>query len=688
MRAQNTFDVVREMAAAAPAAGSACISFITGVVDRKVSAFSRADIQYVGHAPLANPPDGKFETGVSLRWDAHAPHDDTLKYVQKTFSRGSFMEITDRGLLRDFINRGRIAFILNEIDAGCAIDAYAQTYKKRVVGPAKTTAIPSFETDGAVMSRTTHYLPQKNPWQCEVLMTRVGGHKGLTAWKHVITHLAHPELDVDVGILTTVTRDVYKAIALMHTLALVHSDPHTMNIMIGEHDRGSLLDYGLSSRASLVPGSTNVIHHLLKIHKMFVPEYITGDASMTIPITPAADVWQIGLSILLMARATYPGVGKDPGVLLVDIITSDEPPHKVLWELISKEQRGIDAVLDELLRENAPEPRDTDTKKKWAVFVETMRLAMRINPIERKNAADVAMALDADAFTGMPVPVPYNIALFLKAPRINDLMYQHALNYHNKLECERMRMDRGTFLMYRASRYGAFFQLIQRTRRNREAASAHLSLSDVGYIEALVDRYSPDRQEYVGVCAASAHIDTVHDGEMVQFCITALRGRLFEPNAGSLFIHILHLFRTRIMEGEGVKEGAGYPPLHQLSAFYTSRPELFDIMDEAWINMTDTAKHPTTMGTIGGLIDRHYTGLARTPTKAFAPNSDRVVHTPLYEAVFALLTEKSPLYIAWKRDYTPPGKTKTKLHTLLRATGITSAAAAAPPRENEHMYVF
>ena len=634
-------------------------------VDPTVCMFPEASVQY---ASSYTPPTiygvigATIDMGIRVRWYVPpsplvpAPQ-GAYNYVQKTFMPAAFMDVNAQGVPDPIkIDRGRIAFFLTEIDAGCAVDGWAHSFKG---------GIAAFEANGAILSRTTHQCiyDDTEEWRHDFLMTRVGMAyadktnepiPGYTISRYTAT-------DLPAASIVQLACDAYRALAVLHALGVVHNDLHTGNVMINKFGGGSILDYGLGSRIALTPGTTDLTHEHLRDHHVFVPEFQVDAATKTtrVVLAPSADVWQLGLSILMFARARYPalpkvrGAAKTPvlptvenGELLLDLIENETAAHIVMWNKLKTKQEHITHVLDNLERRVFV----NDSSKAWIPLIKGLRAAMWVDPKKRATAAEVALLMKPNAFEGMPTPNPYDTASYKLPFALDTLAMQYAYNYNMELNAEAMRLTGGVFLMYRASRYGAFLKMITRAKLYLDSVNEPLKMEHVHYIQRLVTLYMPDRQEYVGHCSQMVYTDASDDNKLMEFAILVLKGRLFDSNIGTVFIYMMrHLYIHTMTPiwAKTHKPPPTNPSLKDIAAFYTAYPMLFDIMNDIWERMYN---NEYVIKNVWFVVRNHYAASAGDARVAFAPATDLGVHESLYATIFNEFAPRSQLYNKWVRN--------------------------------------
>jgi serine/threonine-protein kinase len=102
-----------------------------------------------------------------------------------------------------------------------------------------------------------------------------------------------------------IATQILDGVAAIHAVGLVHGDLKSDNILIGEHDRVTIIDFGLARPAATMPSwlGENV---LSGTPEYMAPEVIRGEA-----MTQAADLYAVGIILyeMLTARTPFAGGG-------------------------------------------------------------------------------------------------------------------------------------------------------------------------------------------------------------------------------------------------------------------------------------------------------------------------------------------------------------------------------------------
>jgi serine/threonine protein kinase len=143
--------------------------------------------------------------------------------------------------------------------------------------------------------------------------------------------------------IRTVAAQVLAGLAAIHRAGLVHADLKSDNLLIDD-DRVTIIDFGLAREACCAD------RHLISgTPEYMAPELIRGDV-----ITPAADLYAVGVILYELLTGTTP-FGGGPAAAIFDRHLHDEvvPPSKRCPD------RAIPAALDALVvRALAKKPED------------------------------------------------------------------------------------------------------------------------------------------------------------------------------------------------------------------------------------------------------------------------------------------------------------------------------------------
>jgi eukaryotic-like serine/threonine-protein kinase len=107
---------------------------------------------------------------------------------------------------------------------------------------------------------------------------------------------------------------VAAALAHSHASGVIHCDVKPDNIMVDHEGRVKLLDFGISHAGGVTDGAV-----------LGSPHYIAPERVLGTPITPAADVYSLGIVLFQMITGTVPFNGPDAGTIAQLHVTERVP---------------------------------------------------------------------------------------------------------------------------------------------------------------------------------------------------------------------------------------------------------------------------------------------------------------------------------------------------------------------------
>lgn len=174
---------------------------------------------------------------------------------------------------------------------------------------------------------------------------------------------------------------VLKSLSEAHQRGLVHRDLKPENIFLselfGEQDYVKVLDFGVAKMTMTEDGDQNAEDKLTKAGRIFgTPMYMAPEQACAEPITPATDVYALGLLIFEMLTGLPPVTGRNR----MDVI------HKQIRDPVPELTRELEGTaLGRFIRratEKKPEARYNDASEMLEAFAHTLR-AMNIVPRPR-----------------------------------------------------------------------------------------------------------------------------------------------------------------------------------------------------------------------------------------------------------------------------------------------------------------
>lgn len=182
---------------------------------------------------------------------------------------------------------------------------------------------------------------------------------------------------IDQGRAAHIFLQVLKSLSEAHQRGLVHRDLKPENIhlceMFGEQDYVKVLDFGVA-KMTMFEGGDDMEEKLTRAGRIFgTPMYMAPEQACAEPITPATDIYALGLLLFEILTGLPPVTGRNR----MDVI------HKQIREEVPKLTRELKGTpLGDVIRRatlKKPEERYHDASQMWEAFYEAIR-AMRIIP--------------------------------------------------------------------------------------------------------------------------------------------------------------------------------------------------------------------------------------------------------------------------------------------------------------------
>lgn len=160
--------------------------------------------------------------------------------------------------------------------------------------------------------------------------------------------------------LTRIARQVSEALAYAHSVGVVHRDVKPGNVLLGEHQRAKLADFGI---ARLV-GDT--VRHTQTGTTIGTAAYLSPEQVQGRDVTGAADVYALGLVMIeaMTGERVYPGTPTEAAVARLH--RDPEVPrhlahHRLLMDMTRRDPEARPSAAEVALELTAPSRRAAPT---------------------------------------------------------------------------------------------------------------------------------------------------------------------------------------------------------------------------------------------------------------------------------------------------------------------------------------
>ena len=120
----------------------------------------------------------------------------------------------------------------------------------------------------------------------------------------------------DYRVIEDLAKDIIEGLACLHSNNIIHRDLKPSNILLfseGEKLRAKITDFGIAKRTDATAASTQLVGTV----EYMAPEYFTTGI-----ITPASDVWSVGVMLLEALTGTHPSGKTSQGISNEQIIAN------------------------------------------------------------------------------------------------------------------------------------------------------------------------------------------------------------------------------------------------------------------------------------------------------------------------------------------------------------------------------
>ncbi len=180
----------------------------------------------------------------------------------------------------------------------------------------------------------------------------------------------------DYRIIEDLAKDIIEGLAYLHSENIIHRDLKPTNILLfseGEKLRAKITDFGIAKRTDATAASTQLVGTV---------EYMAPEFFSTGNITPASDVWSVGVMLLEALTGTHPfgktsqGMGNEQiiaNILNKDLTTATqnltEPLKKIITDCLRRESELRPQTAGALKAELANPAVDSFTEKTHVISI-------------------------------------------------------------------------------------------------------------------------------------------------------------------------------------------------------------------------------------------------------------------------------------------------------------------------------
>lgn len=147
----------------------------------------------------------------------------------------------------------------------------------------------------------------------------------------LVSHARNNDLDVDARVRLVMA--VAEAVAWAHERGVVHRDLKPGNVLVGRDGRPRLLDFGISKL--LEPGGDVNLTTTAHGARLLTPAYASPEQLGGRPVTPASDVYSLGVILYELLAGTRPTTATGDGTAPA----SPEPPSTAARRLAATGER-------------------------------------------------------------------------------------------------------------------------------------------------------------------------------------------------------------------------------------------------------------------------------------------------------------------------------------------------------------
>lgn len=136
----------------------------------------------------------------------------------------------------------------------------------------------------------------------------------------------------------TIARAVALALGAVHNCGIVHQDVKPLNIMLGQSGEIKLIDFGIATKYQEAYENEPTDKDLF----LGTPQYLSPEQAQGFPVSPATDVYALGVVLYEMLVGRRPFISEVPEIIAAQHIWSLPPSPRQLNPKISP---ALEAVL-------------------------------------------------------------------------------------------------------------------------------------------------------------------------------------------------------------------------------------------------------------------------------------------------------------------------------------------------------
>ncbi|HEY8695964.1 MAG TPA: protein kinase, partial [Chloroflexota bacterium] len=138
-----------------------------------------------------------------------------------------------------------------------------------------------------------------------------------------LAQLIHREAPLPVEKVVAIARQIAEALTYAHSQGIVHRDVKPQNVLIDKSGRAKVTDFGIAKSSDVTRTMTGT---LLGTPSFMAPEVAAGE-----PVTPAADIYALGVVLYQMLTGHVPFESENPIAAAVRSQREDaQPPSRLL----------------------------------------------------------------------------------------------------------------------------------------------------------------------------------------------------------------------------------------------------------------------------------------------------------------------------------------------------------------------